>query len=136
MIWADYDREWKKYQIEFNKLEVKLTEQQIQEALGQDRRRPQRRPLEAELAKGDAGDRGARRDEIGRPQAEVDQGSNGELVRASTRTTASPRPTIDVERFEYEEAVHKKATSAAAEEGRLENLRARTGPTCGWSSRT
>src|SRR5260221_11238718 len=34
MMWVDYDREWKKYQIQFNKLEVKLTQQQIQDALG------------------------------------------------------------------------------------------------------
>ena len=25
MVWADYDREWKKYQTEFNLLEVKHT---------------------------------------------------------------------------------------------------------------
>jgi len=34
MVWADYDREWKKYQKKFTGLEVQLTEKQIQDALG------------------------------------------------------------------------------------------------------
>src|SRR5438874_12434928 len=32
MIWADYDREWKKYQKVFNKVEVQVTEAQAQQA--------------------------------------------------------------------------------------------------------
>jgi len=32
MIWADYDREWKKYQKAFNKLEVQVTEAQAKQA--------------------------------------------------------------------------------------------------------
>ena len=34
MVWADYNREWKAYQTRFNDLEVKLTRQQIEQALG------------------------------------------------------------------------------------------------------
>src|SRR5262245_66548458 len=34
MVWADYDREWKRYQTEFGKLEVQVTETQIEQALG------------------------------------------------------------------------------------------------------
>jgi len=34
MIWDDYDREWKKYQNQFNKLEVKVTKEQAEQVLG------------------------------------------------------------------------------------------------------
>ena len=34
MIWADYSREWKRYQTTFNGLEVKQTEAQIQDSVG------------------------------------------------------------------------------------------------------
>ena len=33
MVWADYDREWRPYQIEFNRMRVAQTETQIEEAL-------------------------------------------------------------------------------------------------------
>src|SRR5216684_1903164 len=52
MIWADYDREWKAYQDAYTGLEVKLTEQQIQEALGKvDAAR--RQATQAELLQGE-----------------------------------------------------------------------------------
>src|SRR5688500_18816336 len=63
MVWADYDREWKQYQVEFNKLEVKMTEQQIQQALGKVDA-AKRQELQARLAQGEQEAR-ARRDEIG-----------------------------------------------------------------------
>ena len=50
MIWVDYDRDWKRYQNEFNRLEVRLTETQVEQALGKlDAQR--RQQLEAELPK-------------------------------------------------------------------------------------
>jgi hypothetical protein len=33
MVWADYNREWRQYQIEFNRMRVAQTETQIEEAL-------------------------------------------------------------------------------------------------------
>ena len=90
MIWADYDREWKKYQNAFTDMEVQLTRKQIEEALGKvdaDRRQE----LEAELAQGE---------QEWQPRADGDRGAAGrarDSSRASgtgwTRTTGSPRPT-------------------------------------------
>src|SRR5688500_3418978 len=34
MIWYDYDREWKHYQLKYTDLDVKRTQTQIEEALG------------------------------------------------------------------------------------------------------
>src|SRR4029077_15092390 len=51
MVWVDYDREWKKYQIEFDKLNVKLTSEQIEQALGKiDAKK--REAIEEQLVKG------------------------------------------------------------------------------------
>src|SRR5262245_32260837 len=52
MVWVDYARPWKKYQQEFARLEVKRTEEQIQQSLGKvDAARKQQ--LEAQLQKGE-----------------------------------------------------------------------------------
>ena len=108
MIWADYDREWKKYQIEFNKLEVKLTDQQIQDALGKlgtDRKQA----LEAELAKGNQ-EIAAHRDELGKAQAEADKIHTAwYAIDQDYRFTKAD---IDVKRYEYEEAAHNRGASA------------------------
>ena len=68
MIWADYDRDWKKYQTRFNKLEVKATQEQIEAALGKmDARR--RQELEQAITKGkEEGAGGARRSRRPRPR--------------------------------------------------------------------
>src|SRR5688500_14357003 len=51
MVWADYDRDWKKYQKNFADMEVTLTKKQIEEALGKvDAGR--RAELEQKLAQG------------------------------------------------------------------------------------
>src|SRR4030095_15582092 len=51
MVWADYDRPWKKYQHDFADMEKKRTEAQIQQALGKVEA-TRRTGLEALLAKG------------------------------------------------------------------------------------
>ncbi len=33
MVWADYSREWRQYQVEFNRLYVALTQSQIERVL-------------------------------------------------------------------------------------------------------
>ena len=51
MIYADYNREWKKYQLEFNKLDVTVTEEQIEKAGAKvDARKKE--AIEAQLAQG------------------------------------------------------------------------------------
>src|SRR6266496_4018476 len=68
MVWADYNREWKAYQTRFNDLEVKLTRQQIEQALGKvDAAR--RQVLDDLIAKG-------REEERGR-QAEIEGPGRG-----------------------------------------------------------
>src|SRR5687768_7118050 len=107
MIWADYDREWKKYQVEFNKLEVKLTEDQIQQALGKEGA-AKRQALEARLAEG-AREEAARRKDI--DQAEDEKRKlDAEWYRVD-QDYRFTKAEIDVARYDYEEAVHKKSGS-------------------------
>jgi mono/diheme cytochrome c family protein len=120
MIWADYDREWKRYQTEFNKLEIVATRQQIQDAEGKagaDRLRA----IQDELLKGNEEIR-ARWSEVRAAQAEIDRLRNGELYRAD-QDYRFTKARIDVARYEYEEAVHNaRDKEAAAKKAELDKL--------------
>ena len=90
MIWADYDREWKKHQIEFNKLEVKLTAAADQQELGKvgaDRKTGARGPAGPRRARRSRRSAARSRRPRPRPTSSTPSGT------PSTRTTASPRPT-------------------------------------------
>src|SRR6476620_2833904 len=108
MIWEDYDRDWKKHQIEFNKLEVKRTEQDIQAALGKVDA-AKRKALEEQLARG-AEEKKARKKDIDRVQGEIDK-LDGEWYRVDEDYRVT-KAKIDVARYEYEEADHAGAKSA------------------------
>jgi mono/diheme cytochrome c family protein len=121
MIWADYDREWKNYQSAFNRLEVKFTEQQIQEALGKvDAAR--RQAIQAELLQGDK-EIAARRADVRTAGAEVEKahGTWYGLDQEYRFTKAN----IDVKRYDYEEAAHRNAASAPRRKASLEALEKR-----------
>ncbi len=121
MIWADYDREWKKHQLEFGKLEVKLTEQQQQEALGKIGAE-RMKAIDAALAKGDA-EIAAKREEIQAARAEADKiHSQWYAIDQDYRFT---KAFIDVKRYDYEEAAHKGKPSAASEKAELDALEAK-----------
>src|SRR5204862_198022 len=67
MVWADYDRPWKKYQTEFARLETKRTEEQIQQTDSKvDAARKQQ--IEAALQKGEQ-EAAAHAQEIGKAEA-------------------------------------------------------------------
>src|SRR5690348_7824534 len=69
MIWDDYNRDWKKYQKRFNQLEVKLTEDQIQQALGKvDAAR--RQQVRAQLVQGEK-EIAARRSDVNQAQKDA-----------------------------------------------------------------
>src|SRR5436309_14899319 len=69
MVWNDYNREWKGYQKRFNQLEVKLTEEQKQQALGKvDAAR--RQQVQAQLAQGEK-EIAAHRDEVRKAEKEA-----------------------------------------------------------------
>ena len=122
MIWVDYDREWKRYQTEFTGLEVKATEQQIQEAVGKvGAERVQ--AIQDELRKGDEEIK-ARRAEVRAAQAELDRIRNGELYRVD-QDYRFTKAEIDVARYAYEEAVHRKDKSAERKRARLQELEKR-----------
>jgi len=118
MIWADYDRAWKKHQIEFGKLEVKLTEEQIRQELGKvgaDRKKA----LEAQLAKGDQ-EIEAQRAAVQAVQAEADKiHSAWYAIDQDYRFTKAD---IDVKRYEYEEAAHNHAASTGKRKAELDAL--------------
>jgi len=118
MVWADYDREWKRYQEAFNRLEVRLTRTQIDEALGKvDAAR--RQELEELLRKG-AEEARSRSGEIARARAEVERlDGRWYAVDQNFRFT---KARIDVARYEYEEAAHRKERRAPARLAELQEL--------------
>src|SRR5438552_3531354 len=121
MIWADYDREWKKYQKTFNRLEVKVTRAQAEQALGKvDATR--RQDLQAEMACAKQ-EESQRKDEIKKAQSEHDK-LEGEWygVDQDFRFTKAE---IDVARYDFEEAAHKNLQSANQKQKHLQELIAR-----------
>jgi len=120
MVWADYDREWKKYQIEFNKLEVKLTKEQREAALAKvDPAKA--KDLDQRIAEGEKAV-AAHGDEMRKLQAEVDR-LKGVWYRVD-QDFRFTKAKIDVARYDYEEAAHKGETSAPSRKKRLDDLEA------------
>jgi cytochrome c2 len=120
MIWADYDREWKKHQLEFNRMEVKRTEEDIQKALGKvDAKR--RQELEAKIAQGSQEGQ-ARQKEIDAAQDELDK-LDGEWYRVD-QDYRFTKAHIDVARYNYEEAVETKHGSPEKTKKKLDDLEA------------
>ncbi len=121
MVWADYNREWKKYQITFNKMEVKLTEKQIQDAVGKvgaDRIKA----IDAELKKG-KGEIAARQADVDKAQAAADKvHAEWYGIDQDYRFTKAD---IDVARYDYDEAVHHAEPSAAKKKAHLDALEKR-----------
>src|SRR5687767_3887304 len=95
MIWYDYARPWKKHQNEFTKLEVKRTEVEIQEALGQVEA-GKRKALEEQIARG-AEEKKARGQEIGKIEDELDK-LDGEWYRVD-QDYRFTKAKIDVARY-------------------------------------
>ena len=118
MVWDDYDREWKKHQIAFNRLEVQQTQKQRDEALGKvDASR--RKAIEEQLAKGQQ-EMAARRAEIDKARAEAAKAHNDwYAVDQDFRFTKAD---IDVKRYEYEEAAHKGLASATRHKKQFDDL--------------
>lgn len=115
MVWADYAREWKKYQVEFNDLEIKLTAEQV-DAL--DKKTGERlKQIEAERAQG-------RQEAAANAQGVA--AARAEIARLDAQWYAADqdfrftKASIDVDRYEFDEAVHKKKPSAAALRRRLD----------------
>jgi chromosome segregation ATPase len=117
MIYVDYNRPWKKYQVEFNKLDVKLTQDQIEQSLGKvDAKK--RDNLAAQLAAGEQ-EIAAKSDEVRAARAETERlRGKWYAVDQNYRFT---KARIDVARYEYEEAVHK-GHDAESEKEHLEEL--------------
>src|SRR5262245_50339909 len=110
MVWEDYDREWKKHQISFNRLEIQQTQKQRDEALGKVAA-DKRKALEDQIAKGQQ-EMAGRRAEIDKARAEAAKAHNQWYgVDQDFRFTKAD---IDVKRYEYEEAAHSGHSSAAA----------------------
>jgi len=102
MIWKDYAREWKPYQIAFNKLEIARTQQLVQEAEN-DVDAQKRQALEAQLQKGRQ-EVAQNRDAVRAAQSEVD-GLHAEWY-AADQNFRFTKARIDVARYAYDEAVN------------------------------
>jgi cytochrome c2 len=121
MVWADYDRPWKKYQKEFTTLEQKRTEEQIQQALGKvDAARKQQ--IEAQLAKGEQ-EAAQNADGIRQAEAEVRK-LHDEWYRVD-QDFRFTKARIDVARFEAEEAAHQGKSNAGSKQKALQDLEQR-----------
>jgi cytochrome c2 len=121
MIWADYDREWKKYQKDFTLLEVKVTREQAEQALGKvDAGR--RQALEEEMGRAKQ-EETQRRDDIQKAQAQRDK-LDGQWY-AVDQDFRFTKAEIDVARYEYEEAAHKNKGNKDKKLERLQELEAR-----------
>ncbi len=120
MIWADYDREWKKYQVEFGQLEIKTSEAQRQEVLGKIGA-DKLNALAAQVAKGDA-EAGAKRAEIAAAQKEAEKvHAEWYAIDQDFRFT---KANIDVKRYEWEEANHEGHKDAGKKKAELDKLEA------------
>jgi cytochrome c2 len=110
MVWADYDREWRQHQVEFGRLRVELTKEQIEKALSpEDAQRL--REIEAKLVRGRE-EAEAQRDEIRKVQAEIDE-LQAEWY-AADQDYRFTKAKLDVARYELDEAVHSGDASADA----------------------
>ncbi len=121
MVRADYDREWRQYQVEFNRRRVELTKEQIQKALSpEDAQRLGE--IEAQLAQGRK-EAEAKRDEIRKVQAEIDA-LQAEWY-ASDQEFRFTKAKLDVARYELDEAVHSGSAKADARRKAVRDLERR-----------
>ncbi|HEY5908322.1 MAG TPA: hypothetical protein VIZ31_09775, partial [Vicinamibacteria bacterium] len=118
MVFVDYNREWKKYQIEFGKLDVKLTQEQIDQS-GAKVDVKKKELLEAQLAKG-LEEVAARAEEIRAARSEL-EGLRGKWY-ATDQNYRFTKAKIDVARYEYEEAAHQGQGSAGKKQAHLQDL--------------
>jgi cytochrome c2 len=118
MVWADYARDWKRYQKQFTDMEATLTKKQIEEALGKvDAAR--RAELESKLAQGNQ-EMAARRSEVKKAEGEVEK-LEGEWYRVD-QDYRFTKAEIDVARYEYEEAARHGAGSTPRKKAHLDEL--------------
>ncbi|HXK08576.1 MAG TPA: c-type cytochrome [Vicinamibacteria bacterium] len=107
MVEADHDREWRQYQIRFNQLRVKLTEDEIQKSLGpEDAQRL--KEIDGKIAQGKQ-EEAAHRDEIRKVQAEID--ALQARWYAADQDYRFTKAKLDVARYELDEAVHGKSAT-------------------------
>jgi cytochrome c2 len=122
MIWADYDREWKRHQLRFAALERKATEAEIRAA--EQKIGPEKvKAIREAVAQADR-ELATRRDQVAKARAEVDRLRNGEEYRVD-QDYKFTKAEIDVARYEWEEAARHPSASATKKKGRLDALETR-----------
>jgi cytochrome c2 len=119
MVWADYDRDWKRYQTRFTDLERKLTQEQIQAA--EQKIGPEKVKAIRDAVAQAQQDVAKRRSEVAAAQAKVQHLRNGEEYRAD-QDYKFTKAEIDVARYDWEEAAKHGARSADARKARLDQL--------------
>src|SRR5262245_29883534 len=120
MIWADYDREWKKYQKAFIQIEARVTKAQAEQAKAKVPT-AQQQALQDEMARAKQ-EEAQRRDDIKKAQGERDKlEGDWYAVDQNFRFTKAE---IDVARYEYEEAAHKGKGNADRKLNHLKELEA------------
>jgi cytochrome c2 len=118
MVKADYDREWRQHQVEFNRLRVALTKEQIEKALSpEDAQRLAE--VEEQLARGREA-AAAQKDEIRKVESEVDALQADWYARDQDYRFTKAR--LDVARYELDEAVASGSARAGARREALRRL--------------
>ena len=118
MVWADYAREWKKYQVRFAHMEQDQARKQVQAARSQvDAGKLQQ--IDAQIAQG-AQESAQRRGQIKKLESELHD-LDGEEYRVD-QDYRFTKANIDVARYEYEEAAETKAGSADRKKKHLDDL--------------
>src|SRR5687767_1899007 len=108
MIWVDYNRDWKRYQQTFWRLDAERTQKQIAEVQGKvDATKDQQ--LQAQLAQAKQ-DRQTNRAALEKAQDEIDRVDG--LYYKADQDFRFTKAKIDVAKYEYEEAAHKGSKSA------------------------
>jgi cytochrome c2 len=118
MVWADYAREWKKYQVQFAKMEKDKTRQAIADA-GNKVDKARIEQIDARLAQGRQ-EEAQRQADISKVQSEI-KDLEGEEYRVDQNFRFT-KADIDVARYNYEEAAEHKARSSDQRKKHLDGL--------------
>src|SRR5262245_4912241 len=120
MVWVDYDRDWKRYQHQFTALDLKVSQEQYEQAAS--RLAGERQAVAEGLKKGEQ-EIAAKRAEVARASKDVDKAHA--VWYAVDQDFRFTKALIDVARYEYEEASLHKAGNAARKKQDLDKLEAR-----------
>ena len=119
MVGYDYIRGWKWFQLEFMRMQQERIVQEMQVAEVGGRTRKQLADLDAQERKNSSSSIAAHRDQYLAAQKDARRDGKG-CTTPPTRTTASPRPKLDAQRYITEASVVQHRSDAAQQQAEYE----------------